>query len=464
MAGMIAQSTSDRSPVAWWVDAARRLRLRAPARADRPDPDRTTLTRRVCWSTGGVPPPNTGTSTSWPEILRPGDLLVVNETKVIPARLPLLRVDGRQGRGPDARAARRRAEDGGRRSCAPLASSSGARCWSPLTVRRSSRSANARRPATRSRSRCSVRSTRSNCWPNTARCHCRPTSPNGWPTPTGTRRSTPDNPGSAAAPTAGLHFTDELFDRLAQAGIEQAKVELVVGLDTFRPITEDDPLGTSDAHRALPGARRDDPALPGRRTGGGRRYHVGAGARIGGRSGRAGGSHRHLHPPRFRVAGRRPADDQLPPAANDAADDDRRLRRRPLAIAVRRRRCAATTASSASATRCCSTATRPRCCHVDDRSGTAVAGPCPFGCCTRTPGTWCTRSPMGSIASLDVHPVEFETVATDGRPAPASPPRRTARTRRRCSCRSAPAGRSSTSAPTTTTRSAPRSCSATPTT
>ena len=46
---------------------------------------------------------------------------------------------------------------------------------------------------------------------------------------------------SAAAPTAGLHFTPRLFDQLRERGIGVAHVELVVGLDTFRPVQEDDP-------------------------------------------------------------------------------------------------------------------------------------------------------------------------------------------------------------------------------
>jgi S-adenosylmethionine:tRNA ribosyltransferase-isomerase len=48
-------------------------------------------------------------------------------------------------------------------------------------------------------------------------------------------------PGSAAAPTAGLHLTPAVLDRLRQRGIDVARVELVVGLDTFQPISDADP-------------------------------------------------------------------------------------------------------------------------------------------------------------------------------------------------------------------------------
>jgi S-adenosylmethionine:tRNA ribosyltransferase-isomerase len=44
-------------------------------------------------------------------------------------------------------------------------------------------------------------------------------------------------PASAAAPTAGLHFTPELLEELASAGVSMATVELVIGLDTFRPVS-----------------------------------------------------------------------------------------------------------------------------------------------------------------------------------------------------------------------------------
>jgi len=48
-----------------------------------------------------------------------------------------------------------------------------------------------------------------------------------------------ERPGSSAAPTAGLHFTPQLFEQLAGRGIVLAVVTLHVGLDTFRPVTSE---------------------------------------------------------------------------------------------------------------------------------------------------------------------------------------------------------------------------------
>jgi S-adenosylmethionine:tRNA ribosyltransferase-isomerase len=57
-----------------------------------------------------------------------------------------------------------------------------------------------------------------------------------------------DVEGSAAAPTAGLHFTPELIERLAERGIQLVTLVLHVGLDTFRPVTAADPR-THPIHR-----------------------------------------------------------------------------------------------------------------------------------------------------------------------------------------------------------------------
>ncbi len=48
--------------------------------------------------------------------------------------------------------------------------------------------------------------------------------------------------GSAAAPTAGLHFTEELLRELEEMGVELARITLHVGLGTFRPVKEKDIL------------------------------------------------------------------------------------------------------------------------------------------------------------------------------------------------------------------------------
>lgn len=65
-------------------------------------------------------------------------------------------------------------------------------------------------------------------------------------------------PGSAAAPTAGLHFTEAMLDEIARVGVMRTEVTLRVGLDTFQPVRVDD-LGDhrmhSEAYR-VPGRAR----------------------------------------------------------------------------------------------------------------------------------------------------------------------------------------------------------------
>ena len=46
--------------------------------------------------------------------------------------------------------------------------------------------------------------------------------------------------GSVAAPTAGLHFTSEILEKLSKGGVKIARVTLHVGIGTFRPVKEDD--------------------------------------------------------------------------------------------------------------------------------------------------------------------------------------------------------------------------------
>ena len=58
--------------------------------------------------------------------------------------------------------------------------------------------------------------------------------------------------GSVAAPTAGLHLTQELLDSVVEAGAKLRFVELVIGLDTFRPLTvadTDDHIMHSETYR-----------------------------------------------------------------------------------------------------------------------------------------------------------------------------------------------------------------------
>lgn len=73
-------------------------------------------------------------------------------------------------------------------------------------------------------------------------------------------------PGSAAAPTAGLHFTEALLNEIKEKGVYIAFITLHVGLGTFRPVSVDDVLEhdmhsefytvTEDTARVLNGVRR----------------------------------------------------------------------------------------------------------------------------------------------------------------------------------------------------------------
>ncbi len=168
-----------------------------------------------------------------PELLRPGDLLVANDTRVLPARLHLHKPTGgaaevllleASGPGPDAWEALVRP----------------ARRLPPGTVLLSAEG----QPLVEVGER-----TDRGTW----RVHllAPPWSAGEVPLPPYVRAAIADperyqtvfatHPGSVAAPTAGLHLTGDLIAACARAGIGFATVDLQVGLDTFRPITVDDP-------------------------------------------------------------------------------------------------------------------------------------------------------------------------------------------------------------------------------
>ena len=179
-----------------------------------------------------------------PDLLRAGDLLVVNETKVIPARLPL-----RRATGGAAEVLLLEPLDGERRR------------WEALVrpARKLKRGevleAADGTPAIELGERTAAGDTFEVSVVGSVASLDLLAEHGEMPLPPyiTERLDDPDRyqtvyarePGSAAAPTAGLHFTPELFERLAAAGVERAEVELVVGLDTFRPVTEEDPT----AHR-----------------------------------------------------------------------------------------------------------------------------------------------------------------------------------------------------------------------
>ena len=143
-------------------------------------------------------------------------------------------------------------------------------------------------------------------------------------------------PGSVAAPTAGLHFTAELLERLQDRGVEMAHVVLHVGVGTFRPVEVDDPSQHPMHHEyyELPAATAE--AIRATRSRGGRVWAVGTTTVRGSRDRglpmwpRRGGRRRRgvdgpLPTARLCVSPRGRADHQLSPASFYAHDAGGRL-------------------------------------------------------------------------------------------------------------------------------------------
>ena len=207
---------------------------------------------RLLVDRGGRPPDHHHV-TDLPELLRPGDLLVVNETKVVPARLRLHR------------------ETGGAVEVLLLEPSDGARRHWEALVRPGKRLRvgevlfDGADPMLEMGERTVAGDTFHVELLGSADPMATLDEHGEMPLPPYITERLSDadryqtvyarEPGSAAAPTAGLHFTPDLLARLDERGIRRATVELHVGLDTFQPISTDDPLQHpmhSEAYRVPP--------------------------------------------------------------------------------------------------------------------------------------------------------------------------------------------------------------------
>jgi S-adenosylmethionine:tRNA ribosyltransferase-isomerase len=169
-----------------------------------------------------------------PSLLRPGDVLVVNETRVIPARLEA-----------------RKIPSGGRVELLLLKRVAD-RTWEALVGGRGLK------PGQRLRLEGGPEATISADLGGSRR-QVRFDQPIGgqldrlgvMPVPPYIREPLEDpadyqtvfaqTPGSAAAPTAGLHFTPSLLDRLEAADVGVVRITLHIGLDTFAPVEAEDP-------------------------------------------------------------------------------------------------------------------------------------------------------------------------------------------------------------------------------
>jgi S-adenosylmethionine:tRNA ribosyltransferase-isomerase len=167
-------------------------------------------------------------------LLRPGDLLVVNDSRVIPARLRATR----DGGGEAELLMLRQTDDGSGRWEALLRPSRRVAVGAVLTL------ASGDHVEVGERLAAGTRAVRFNRDPLAVMAVAgeTPLPPyiHDHATPAARYQTIyADPPGSAAAPTAGLHFTPALLASLADAEVRMAAVTLHVGLDTFRPLDGD---------------------------------------------------------------------------------------------------------------------------------------------------------------------------------------------------------------------------------
>lgn len=219
--------------------------LPATAIAQRPLSDRTAA--RLLVDRGPDTPPGHGHVADLPDLVGPGDVVVVNETRVRRARLRLTKPTG----GAVEALLLRRHADGtweamvrparrvrrGQELCLPAGTGAACRLWVEDELDGGRRLVRFEGPTTAAAEEALIDAVGE--VPLPPYIESSPEDPDAYQTTYAART------GSSAAPTAGLHLTPPLLDRVRSCGAEVHTVDLEIGLDTFRPIA----VGEVTEHR-----------------------------------------------------------------------------------------------------------------------------------------------------------------------------------------------------------------------